>query len=95
CRSPDVGLPEPDLVLFLDLDDATAAQRGGYGEERYERRDVQARVRAAFHSLLDACASVVRIDAGQAIEAVERDIWTAVERCLAKQVDDKIGTVKP
>lgn len=94
CRAPDVGLPQPDLVLFLDLDDAAAAQRGGYGEERYERRDVQTRVRTAFLALFSGDRAVVRIDAGRDVETVARDIWTEVEQCLAKQVDDKIGTIE-
>lgn len=30
CRAPDVGLPAPDAVVFLDMDPAAAARRGGY-----------------------------------------------------------------
>ena len=37
CKSPDHGLPEPDLVLFIDLSPEAAAARAGYGEERYEK----------------------------------------------------------
>ncbi|KAJ4307375.1 Thymidylate kinase, partial [Neodidymelliopsis sp. IMI 364377] len=33
CRNPDVGLPRPDLCLFLDISAEAAAQRGGYGTE--------------------------------------------------------------
>ncbi|KAJ3503781.1 hypothetical protein NLJ89_g8282 [Agrocybe chaxingu] len=36
CRSPDVGLPAPDLVLFFDITPEKAKERGGYGEERLE-----------------------------------------------------------
>ncbi|KAL8278595.1 hypothetical protein RQP46_009087 [Phenoliferia psychrophenolica] len=41
CLSPDIGLPSPDLVLFLDLSPTAAAARGGFGEERYETAEVQ------------------------------------------------------
>ncbi|KAF2646921.1 P-loop containing nucleoside triphosphate hydrolase protein, partial [Massarina eburnea CBS 473.64] len=34
CRSPDVGLPRPDLCLFLDISAEEAAERGGYGTEK-------------------------------------------------------------
>ncbi|KAF1996475.1 P-loop containing nucleoside triphosphate hydrolase protein, partial [Amniculicola lignicola CBS 123094] len=34
ARHPDVGLPRPDLVLFLDISAEEAAKRGGYGEEK-------------------------------------------------------------
>lgn len=44
----DAGLPAPDLTLFLSLRPETAAARGGYGEERFEREEVQRRVRSAF-----------------------------------------------
>lgn len=30
CQSPDVGLPAPDVVIFLDLSQEVAEQRGGY-----------------------------------------------------------------
>ena len=29
CTAPDVGLPAPDAILFLELDPTLAAQRGG------------------------------------------------------------------
>jgi Thymidylate kinase. len=34
CKSPDVGLPCPDAVLFLTMDEEAAAERGGFGQER-------------------------------------------------------------
>lgn len=51
ARAPEVGLPRPDLVVFLDLTGDAARARGGWGEERYERREVQERVRALFWGL--------------------------------------------
>jgi dTMP kinase len=53
CRAPDIGLPSPDLVLFLDIAPDQARQRGGYGEERYEKEEMQVRVREAFRRLGD------------------------------------------
>ena len=29
CQAPDVGLPAPDAVIFLDLTQEQAEQRGG------------------------------------------------------------------
>ncbi|TFK39573.1 thymidylate kinase [Crucibulum laeve] len=48
CRAPDVGLPAPDLTIFLDISPETAKERGGYGEERYEKEEMQRKVRAVF-----------------------------------------------
>ena len=41
CRQPDRGLPRPDIVFFLDVSGEEAQKRGGYGEERYERKEFQ------------------------------------------------------
>ncbi|KAK4161868.1 P-loop containing nucleoside triphosphate hydrolase protein [Cladorrhinum sp. PSN259] len=51
ARAPEIGLPRPDLVLFLDLDEEQAKARGGYGEERYEQAEMQKRVRELFWGL--------------------------------------------
>jgi len=51
CIMPDIGLPAPDLVLFLDMDVTQAAERSEYGGERYERIDLQKRIRENFHTI--------------------------------------------
>ncbi|KAG2171590.1 hypothetical protein INT43_008316 [Umbelopsis isabellina] len=53
CRNPDIGLLTPDLVLFLDLPIESAERRGGFGEERYEKRDMQIKVRELFLQMQD------------------------------------------
>ncbi|XP_075386460.1 thymidylate kinase isoform X3 [Tenrec ecaudatus] len=52
CKQPDVGLPRPDLVLFLQLQLAEAMQRGGFGQERYEDRAFQERALGCFQQLM-------------------------------------------
>ena len=51
ARAPEVGLPRPDMVLFLDLDEAKARDRGGWGGEVYEKAEMQRRVRELFWGL--------------------------------------------
>jgi dTMP kinase len=78
--SPDVGLPAPDLVLFLDVSPEVAKQRGGYGEERYETEAMQKRVREHFSRLgTDFGDRWVSIDASGSLEAVENEIWSNSE----------------
>ncbi|CAK9215091.1 unnamed protein product [Sphagnum troendelagicum] len=36
CKAREAGLLAPDLVLYLDIPAEVAAERGGYGGERYE-----------------------------------------------------------
>ncbi|KAL4066092.1 thymidylate kinase-domain-containing protein [Scleroderma yunnanense] len=91
CRMPDVGLPAPDLTLFLNIEPEIARARGGYGEERYEREEVQRGVRAVFERIgeemkRDGPGKWVEIDAGREKDQVARDIWHAVE-LFAQGVD--------
>lgn len=51
CMQPDVGLPKPDLVLFLQLSPGEAALRGQFGEERYETDVFQSAVERKFEEL--------------------------------------------
>ncbi|KAI8074660.1 thymidylate kinase-domain-containing protein [Gongronella butleri] len=53
CRHPDVGLLTPDVVMFLDLSMDEAEKRGGFGDERYEKRELQIQVRKEFDKLMD------------------------------------------
>lgn len=55
-------------------------QRGGYGEERYERREVQTRVRQIFTKIGQEMGNDrwVVIDAGQDADQVTDDIWDSV-----------------
>ncbi|KEF54804.1 thymidylate kinase [Exophiala aquamarina CBS 119918] len=82
---PEIGLLKPDLLLFLDISPEDAAKRGNYGEERYETEKMQARVRALFKELFSRLgeAAVSVVDAGQPIDAVSRDITTAVAQISA------------
>ncbi|KAI1458857.1 thymidylate kinase-domain-containing protein [Annulohypoxylon moriforme] len=51
AKAPEVGLPRPDMVLFLDLDEEVARERGGWGGEVYEKGEIQRRVRDLFWGL--------------------------------------------
>jgi len=89
CRAPDVGLPAPDLTLFLDLAPEVAAARGGYGEERYEKEALQARVRTMFKDFGSETRGWVTIDAGQDRGAVAHEILKHVES-LVQGIDAPI-----
>ncbi|KAF2095927.1 thymidylate kinase [Rhizodiscina lignyota] len=80
ARQPEVGLPRPDVCLFLDISADKAAARGGYGAERYESKQMQDRVRELFAVLQNSPEKedFVRVDAGQILEKVEADIFKAV-----------------
>lgn len=50
CMNADRGLLRPDVVLYLDVPDTRS--RPGWGEERYETPEFQARVRDTFARLI-------------------------------------------
>lgn len=51
ARQCDEGLPRPDLVVFLNVPSEVAQARGGYGEEKYERKEMQDNVRRLFDTV--------------------------------------------
>lgn len=87
CRNMEVGLPRPDLCLFLDITAEKAASRGGFGTERYEKQEMQDRVRELFAEMRthkDESEDVVVIDAGGTVEEVEDAIQNAVTQRLSE-----------
>lgn len=51
CKNPDRGLPDPDLIFYLDISTKDAQTRGSYGEERYEKAEFQERVAEIYEQL--------------------------------------------
>lgn len=82
---PEIGLPQPDLVYFLDISSADAAKRGGYGEERYETEKMQTRVRSLFTELFTRLSdiSIQVIDAGGSMDDVASNIITTFDEVAA------------
>lgn len=100
ARHPDVGLPRPDLCIFLDVSPETASQRGGFGVEKYEQTDFQARVRELFEVMWrhpDEENDVVVVNADRGMEDVERTIqkWARLASERVDKQDLALGTVRP
>ena len=86
ARQPEIGLPRPDVCVFLNITPEAAATRGGFGSEKYETSAMQRRVRELFYVVIhgpDGC-DVKIIDAGRAVEEVEREIGQAVDEVTRK-----------
>lgn len=99
CCMPDRGLPAPDVVLFLDVSAEDAAKRGSFGEERYEKRDIQDRVRGVFEQLRAQSTAAGSnedqkafgqgvawqvVDAGQSMEAVHAQLMQAAQQTIER-----------
>jgi hypothetical protein len=74
AKSPDVGLPRPDAVIFLNLSPEDAERRGEYGNEKYEKKEMQQRVRQLFLDLEyvrhDEAVDMRLVDAGKSVSEV-------------------------
>ena len=81
CKSPDVGLPAPDLVLFLSVSPQVAKTRGDFGTERYENVEFQSGVRAHFEQFNTLPYWRV-VDADGNFEKVTKSIQTVIEPLL-------------
>ncbi|KAL8826120.1 MAG: hypothetical protein Q9170_007527 [Blastenia crenularia] len=83
---PDVGLPKPDLYIFLDISPGDATARGGFGQERYETSEMQKRVRTLFKDLLSKRrdTETVLVDAGRSIDEVHETILQSTNKVLRK-----------
>ncbi len=88
CKSPDVGLPQPDLVIFIDLEASVAQARAGYGEERYEKIEFQARVRKLFAELMKHQGDLWKvIDGNKTPEALHQEIIDAIRSSSLVSID--------
>ena len=76
CKQPDVGLPKPDLVCFLDVSEDVAMKRADFGGERYEMTDFQRRVRDNYEKLRDD--SWVTVCADGSLEEVQEALFKIV-----------------
>lgn len=83
-------------MVFLSLSSDAAALRGGYGEERYEKDEMQRHVREVFNRLQqdpkDAGDWRV-IDASGDVKEVSDRLWSVVEPVLESVNTNEIRTI--
>lgn len=92
CRSPDRGLPAPDAVLYLELSIEDAARRGGFGQERYEKKEAQTLVKQIYEQQLRDERWQL-FDATQTPDALHAQLLAAVERTIAAAAEQPLGKI--
>lgn len=102
ARAPEVGLPKPDLVVFLDVDVETARARGGWGRERYEEEEMQGRVRGLFMEVVrqegkgEGGNRTKVVDAGKGEEEVGGVVRRVVEEVIGgTKLEAPLGMIEP
>ncbi|NXM75852.1 KTHY kinase, partial [Serilophus lunatus] len=92
CKQPDVGLPKPDVILFLQLSPKAAAERGDFGHERYESSAFQEKVLQSFYCLMeDKTLNWKTVDASQSIEDLHTEIKSIAEETIQEVQDTPLG----
>lgn len=76
CKNPDRGLPNPDVVFYLDISINDAQQRGSFGKERYEKVEFQEKVADIYKQLRSDDWKVV--DATKDVNEIHADIRNTV-----------------
>jgi dTMP kinase len=96
AKSSDIGLPRPDILVYLDLDPEEAEKRGGYGDEKYEKKEMQRVVRSLFNDLKNNLAgedSFYPINAGASVPEVAELIEPVVMDTVLKVQTGQIGAL--
>lgn len=98
ARQPEVGLPRPDWVFFLDLEPEEAEKRGGFGEEKYEKKAFQAQVRKFFLDLQwcggEEEEDMTVINAGGSVDEVGDLLWKDVEGVVTEVGEGATGALE-
>eukprot|EP00747_Dinoflagellata_sp_TGD_P058110 gnl/TRDRNA2_/TRDRNA2_150972_c0_seq1.p1 gnl/TRDRNA2_/TRDRNA2_150972_c0~~gnl/TRDRNA2_/TRDRNA2_150972_c0_seq1.p1 ORF type:complete len:316 (+),score=46.42 gnl/TRDRNA2_/TRDRNA2_150972_c0_seq1:10-957(+) len=88
CRGPDRGLPTPDGVFYLHVNEEEGASRAGYGDERYENSTMQSRVRVEFGR-----EELRRMDAGRSIDVIHAEICRKAKEAASGSSEDRVKPI--
>ncbi|XP_063974010.1 thymidylate kinase [Diachasmimorpha longicaudata] len=80
CKEPDRGLPAPDFVGFLTIDNNVLATRGGWANERFEKQEFQKIVAENFLKLKEDTWKVIQAD--QEVDVVHNQILKEALRVI-------------
>jgi dTMP kinase len=85
CWQPEVGLPKPDTVIFLDIPVDKASSRADFGQERYETSAFQHKVYANFQRIMEQASPKWHVlDATETIEQVHARALAIADACIAE-----------
>ena len=90
CIATEVGLPAPDVVIFLKTNDAE--KRNDFGKERYETKELQDSVALIFEQLHGRGADWLTLDAGKEKETVSKEIFNAAVTTVCRAADEPLQT---
>lgn len=95
CREVEKGLPKPDLVIYLELSKEVQYTRAGFGDERFETREMQEKTRIQYEKVMDMSKETwLRIDVdNKSPDQVLGEIIMPVKRCLESCSSKDLGSL--
>ena len=81
CKQPDIGLPKPDVVCFLDVSPDEAMKRNGFGKEHYEQKEFQIKARKIYSQLMDNNWKVIHTDK-KTLDQVYSEVYDIIQSLL-------------
>ncbi|XP_041379646.1 thymidylate kinase-like [Gigantopelta aegis] len=92
CSQNNVGHPEPDLVVYLKLSAEAASKRKGYGEERFEKENIQQQVANTFDDLKEDSWKIIDGDGSE--EYIHAQIYNIVKKVIEESKFKELGTLE-
>lgn len=95
CKNTEIGLPKPDLVIYLELDCETQYKRDGFGDERFETKELQELIRRQYEKVIASSSEPwlrVEVD-NKSPEQVLSEIIIPVRRCLESCSNSVLGNL--
>lgn len=92
CKSTEIGLPRPDLVIYLELDRESQYKREGFGEERFETKELQELVRRQYEKVIAMSPdSWLRVEVtnkspDQVLGEIIMPVRHCIEACSSKEL---------
>lgn len=95
CQTPDIGLPVPDGVFFMHVDESVGASRANFGDERYENLDMQGRVRLMFKQApIRAGVAWRDVDGARDIAVIHEEIFGCVKDIQQAEQENPVRPIQ-
>lgn len=88
CKSSDSGLIKPDAVIYMTASDDVMINRPGFGDEIYESKEFQSRVKRNYNKLKDDSWSTVNSDVS--MDALHVNLMKIINETIEKSCHNPI-----
>uniref|UniRef100_A0A069DQQ3 Thymidylate kinase n=1 Tax=Panstrongylus megistus TaxID=65343 RepID=A0A069DQQ3_9HEMI len=87
-KNPESGLPKPDGIFYLQLEQNVINGRKGFGEERYDCSQFQKKVAECFAHLMDETWQI--IDANKTVDELSKELYGKIIEIIDKSESEPV-----